>query len=200
MQIVLAQIYPKLGDVAANYQLLSQEILAARNRGAGLIVFPELALTGYFLKDQIQDLSGAAAEELRRLQELSADIDIAVGSIEERNGRAYNSAFYLRQGQIWHTHRKVYLPTYGMFDEKRYFSAGSRFGVFDTAAGQTALLLCEDAWHFSSAYLAALSGAENLLILSSSPYREGIQAKWQAINQTLAGHFAMNVIYCNRVG
>ncbi|MDR2431357.1 MAG: carbon-nitrogen hydrolase [Candidatus Margulisbacteria bacterium] len=200
MRAAIAQIYPALGNIAANYALLEREILAARQAGAGLIIFPELALTGYFLKDQVYDLLQTAAEYLEKLKKLSADIDILCGSIEEQNSRAYNSAFYLSRGRLLRTHRKVYLPTYGMFDEKRYFSAGSRFEVFESILGRTALLLCEDAWHFSSAYLAAAGGAENIIILSSSPYREGIQERWHSINQNIAYNFAVNVIYCNRAG
>ncbi|MDR1997260.1 MAG: hypothetical protein LBQ83_02930 [Candidatus Margulisbacteria bacterium] len=200
MQISLAQIYPTLGNIAENYQLLERETLAAQKAGAQLIIFPELALTGYLLKDQVYDLLQTAGEYLARLTKLSEKIDILLGSIEEQNSRAYNSAFYLSRGQLLHTHRKVYLPTYGMFDEKRYFSAGSRFAVFAAAPGKTAVLLCEDAWHFSSAYLAAAAGAENIIILSSSPYREGIQDRWHSINQNIAYNFAVNVIYCNRAG
>jgi predicted amidohydrolase len=200
MKIALAQIYPTLGNLAANYALLEKETLAARQNGARLIIFPELALTGYLLKDQVYDLLPLAREYLAKLTELSRGIDLLFGSIEEQNSRAYNAAFYLSGGELIHTHRKVYLPTYGMFDEKRYFSAGSQFQTFASVLGQTAILICEDAWHFSSAYLAASAGAENVVIISSSPYRAGIAKQWQNINRSIAENLVVNVFYCNRAG
>ncbi|GBR73049.1 carbon-nitrogen hydrolase [Candidatus Termititenax aidoneus] len=200
MKIALAQIYPTLGNLAANYALLEKEILAARQNGARLIIFPELALTGYLLKDQVFDLLPGADEYLPKLKKLSAGIDIILGSIESQNSRAYNAAFYLSGGELVHTHRKVYLPTYGMFDEKRYFSAGSQFQTFASVLGPTAILICEDAWHFSSAYLAASAGAENVVIISSSPYRAGIEKQWQNIQSGIAENLAVNVLYCNRAG
>jgi predicted amidohydrolase len=200
MKIALAQIYPTLGDLAANYALLEKEILAAQQNGARLAIFPELALTGYLLKDQVFDLLPEAAEYLQKLKKLSAGIDLLFGSIETQDSRAYNAAFYLSGGELRHTHRKVYLPTYGMFDEKRYFSAGSQFRTFPSVLGPTAILICEDAWHFSSAYLAASAGAENIVIISSSPYRAGIPKHWQNINRSIAENLAVNVFYCNRSG
>jgi predicted amidohydrolase len=201
MKIRLAQIYPTLGNLNKNTELVKNEIQKALQEKSEVIVFPELALTGYFLKDQVVDLTSETAEKLEEIKKLSTTIDIVIGAIEESPDHMfYNTAFYFSQGELLHSHRKAYLPTYGMFDEKRYFSAGNTIQKFSTKFGNSAMLICEDAWHVSSIYLAALDGATTLYILSSSPYREDIPAYWQSLNQFYAEKFALNIIYCNRVG
>ncbi len=201
MKISLAQIYPTLGDLKKNYQLVEDKIKEAIALKQQLIVFPELALTGYFLKDQVVDLAPAVPAYLEKIKKLSKEIDILIGAIEESaDHQFYNAAFYFAQGNLLHRHRKIYLPTYGMFDEKRYFSEGKQLRAFDTSYGRVAVLICEDAWHLSSAYLAALDGAQILYVISSSPLREGVDQYWQELNQIFAAKFNMITVYCNRVG
>lgn len=201
MKIVLAQIYPTLGNLDKNYQLIESRITKAMQKKQDLIIFPELALTGYFLKDQVVDLAAETAKYLEQIKELSKNIDILIGAVEEsKDHQFYNSAFYFSSRELKHVHRKIYLPTYGMFDEKRYFSAGSQLRSFETRYGKSAILICEDAWHLSSVYLAALDGAQILYIISSSPLREGTSEYWQDLNKIFASKFNMVTIYCNRVG
>lgn len=201
MKIALAQIYPTLGNLTKNYQLIEKQIQTAIQGQKDLIVFPELALTGYFLKDQVVDLAQEAAGFLEKIKLLSQKIDILIGSIEEsKENQFYNSAFYYSAGKLSHIHRKIYLPTYGMFDEKRYFSAGSQLRAFETKFGKAAILICEDAWHLSSVYLAALDGAKILYVISSSPLREGVSEYWQDLNRIFASKFNLVTVYCNRVG
>jgi predicted amidohydrolase len=207
--VALAQIKPKLGCVADNLALIEQAVDRGIREQAGLVIFPELALTGYFLKDLVPEVAlPLDAPELRRLVELSRHIDIAVGFVEVSSDfHFYNSAVYLEGGEIRHLHRKVYLPTYGLFDEQRYLAPGDRFRAFDTRFGRMGLLICEDMWHLSAPYILAMDGATTLLCLSSSPGRGisesdtlGSTASWQKLTSATAMFLNSRVLYCNRVG
>jgi predicted amidohydrolase len=205
---VLAQIKPKLGCVADNLALIEERIKEARNAGADLIVFPELALTGYFLKDLVPEVAlRIDSPEIARLTELSRDISIAVGFVEVTDDyRFFNAAIYLEEGIIKHLHRKVYLPTYGLFDELRYLARGERFRAFDTRFGRMGLMICEDMWHLSASYILAMDGATTMICLSSSPGRGvegetlGSAGAWQQLTATTAMFLNCRVLYCNRVG
>jgi predicted amidohydrolase len=207
--VALAQIKPKLGCVADNLALIEQAVDRGIREQAGLIIFPELALTGYFLKDLVPEVAlPLDAPEIRRLVELSRHIGIAVGFVEvSKDYHFYNSAVYLEGGEIRHLHRKVYLPTYGLFDEQRYLAPGDRFRAFDTCFGRMGLLICEDMWHLSAPYILAMDGATTLLCLSSSPGRGiseadtlGSTASWQKLTSATAMFLNSRVLYCNRVG
>lgn len=205
---VLAQIKPKLGCVADNLALIEERIQQAVAAKADLIVFPELALTGYFLKDLVPETARRLdSPEINRLKDLSQNISIAIGFVEETSDyRFYNSAVYLEDGEIRHLHRKVYLPTYGLFDEQRYLARGERFRAFDTKFGRMGMLICEDMWHLSSSYILAMDGAATLICLSSSPGRGVEEAElgsadaWQSLTATTARFLNCRVLYCNRVG
>lgn len=205
---VLAQIKPKLGCINDNLALIEERIQSARESGADLIVFPELALTGYFLKDLVPEVAlRLDSPEIIRLTELSRGISIALGFVEVTDDYCfYNAAVYLEDGAVRHLHRKVYLPTYGLFDEQRYMARGERFRAFDTKFGRMGMLICEDMWHLSSSYILAMDGATTLLCLSSSPGRGiegeslGSAAAWQQLTSTTAQFLNCRVLYCNRVG
>ena len=205
---VLAQIKPKLGCVADNLALIEERIQQAIAAKADLVIFPELALTGYFLKDLVPEVARRLdSPELRRLVELSRQISISVGFVEETSDyRFFNTALYLEDGAIRHLHRKVYLPTYGLFDEQRYLARGEQFRAFDTKLGRMGMLICEDMWHLSASYILAMDGATTLICLSSSPGR-GIEGEtlssanaWQQLTSTTAMFLNCRVLYCNRVG
>jgi predicted amidohydrolase len=211
LKVGLAQITPKLGDVEANLSLHLQMIEQAAGEGVELLVFPELSLTGY----RLHDLAFSVAMQLTernpvfgRLLDASRDIDIVVGFVEaDRRQKFYIAAAYLSQGEILHVHRKVYLPTYGMFDESRYFAWGDAVRAFDTRFGRIGLLICEDFWHMSTPYLLWLDGADLLVFTSASPGR-GLateqkigSARWvEHINQAYASIFTNFVIHTNRTG
>lgn len=211
MKLALAQINTRLGDVKANLQTHLAQIDQANQAGAQLVVFPELSLTGYAL----QDLASAVACRpdqhdpiFKELLAASAGIDMVVGFVEEdiRN-RFFISSAYLSQGQVVHVHRKVYLPTYGLFDEGRFFAWGDRIAAFNTRFGRMGILICEDFWHISPPYLLWLDGADLFLLTSSSPGR-GLNtepqlstAHWvESINRAYASIFTSFVVHCNRVG
>lgn len=211
LKIGLAQINPKLGDVQANLDLHLHTISQAAEQGVELLVFPELSLTGYRLRDlafQVAVKPSSKDPIFTRLLDASRDMDLVVGFVEtDRRQKFYISAAYLSRGELVHLHRKVYLPTYGMFDEGRYFAWGDAVRAFDTRFGRIGLLICEDFWHVSPPYLLWLDGADIFILTSSSPGR-GLateqkigSARWvEHINQAYASIFTNFVIHTNRTG
>jgi NAD+ synthase (glutamine-hydrolysing) len=211
LEVGLAQISPVLGDVQHNLALHIEVLDRARKQGVQLLCFPELSLTGYVLRDLVPDVAMMADESSPAMSELlsaSRDLDILVGFVEEdRRHRYYIAAAYLSGGQILHIHRKVYLPTYGMFEEGRYLAPGNRFRAFDTGFGRVGVLICEDFWHMSSPYVLWLDGADLLLLMSASPGRGlspeaalGSSRSVELINQIYATFLTSFVLHCNRVG
>ena len=209
IKIALAQIYPRLGDLNSNLDLFRKKINEAIQEKAQLIVFPELGLTGYFLRDIVP--SAAIQEKSKIFQELlklSKKISICFGYVEETASvEFYNAGIYLEDGEIKHIHRKVYLPTYGMFDEQRYFSRGNTLRSFDTKLGRMAMLICEDLWHPTSLQVAVQDGAKIILALSSSPGRgvgEGEKLysteMWEAMNSFYASLWGAYIVFVNRAG
>jgi predicted amidohydrolase len=211
LKVGLAQISPALGDVQSNLQLHLDKIEEARSQEVQLLCFPELSLTGYVLKDLVPDVAMMAAESAPAVAELlaaSRDLDLVFSFVEEdHRHRYYISSAYLSQGRFAHVHRKVYLPTYGMFAEGRYLAAGDRFRAFDTPFGRMGVLICEDFWHMSSPYALWLDGADVLLLLSASPGRGlgpeaalGSSRSVELMNQMYATFLTDFVLHCNRVG
>lgn len=207
--VALAQVKPKLGCLADNMALAEAAIDKAITEGADLVVFPELALTGYFLKDLVPEVAlRLDAPQIERLKVLSRRISIAVGLVEvSADYRFFNTAIYLEKGEVRHVHRKVYLPTYGLFDEQRYMARGDRFRAFDTRFGRVGMLICEDMWHLSASYILAMDNATTLICLSSSPGRGvsgsdelGSATAWQRLTSTTAMFLNCRVFYTNRVG
>jgi predicted amidohydrolase len=211
LTLALAQINTRLGDVEANLEKHLVYVQEARAAGADLLVFPELSLTGYVL----QDLASSVALQpddndpiFRRLLQASQAIDLVVGFVEEdARHRFYIAAAYLSRGQLVHVHHKVYLPTYGLFDEGRFFAWGDSIRAFDTRFGRLGILICEDFWHASPPYLLWLDGADLLIFMSASPGRGlGVEAQLESarwvehINRAYASLFTTFVAHANRVG
>jgi len=208
-RLAVAQIAPTLGDLEKNLALHEKMARQAIEQSANLLVFPELSLTGYFLKDQVPSVAlRADSPLLQRFRELSLRVAMVLGFVEEAPGhRFYNAAAYLEGGEIRHIHRKVYLPTYGIFDEARYLAAGDRIRAFDTALGRMAILICEDLWHPAAPAIAAWDGAEILICPSASPGRGLGQAEpfqnattWERTLRTCGDLLTSYVVYANRVG
>ncbi len=206
----IAQINPKLGDVEANLALYEDRIKQARDKGVDLLLFPELTLTGYLLRDMVPDVAlKLSSRVIQHLKGLSRKVSFVAGMVEESSDyRFYNVAIYFEAGEIRHVHRKVYLPTYGMFDEQRYFARGDRIRAYDTKFGRMATLICEDLWHPSTAFLAALDGALAILCPSASPLRGITEGQlqddnaryWEMINQSYAETYNLYLIFGNRAG
>ncbi len=211
LKLALAQINTHLGDVEANLKKHLALVEEARRGGADLILFPELSLTGYALQDLVPNVARQPLPDdpiFEPLLEASRDIDIALGFVDEDDRhRFYIASAYLSEGQVVHKHRKVYLPTYGLFDEGRFFAWGDAIRAFDTRFGRVGLLICEDFWHASPPYLLWLDGADIFLFMSASPGR-GLNtapqlesARWvEHINQAYASLFTAFVAHTNRVG
>jgi predicted amidohydrolase len=208
--IALAQIDPVPGNLRHNLGLHARAIAAARDGGADLVVFPELSLTGYMVKDAAWDL--AVADEgriaLAGLAEECRGIAAIAGGIEEsaRHG-LYNAAFLVGGEGVRVVHRKVYLPTYGMFEEGRYFLRGERAAAFTLPFARAGALICEDLWHLPLPWLLAQDGAEVILALSASPTRlsgPGPDLRVERVNgeqhRALARLLSVYVCFCNRVG
>jgi predicted amidohydrolase len=218
VNVAIAQFYPRLGDVAANIAAHLTVISTAAASGAGLVVFPELSLTGYFLKDQVPEVAlRIDAPEILALQDASRDggIDIVAGLILESDAhRFYNASLYISGGDVVHIHRKVYLPTYGLFDEQRYLAAGDRFRAFDAPLGnrtehrwRAGILICEDLWHPTSVALLARQDVDLIICPSASPGRGllqgeavGTASSYDVMTRTYAQLFTTYVLYCNRSG
>jgi predicted amidohydrolase len=211
LNIALAQMYPKLADVRANLDQHLASIDQAIAQGADLIVFPELSLTGYQVQDMVPEvaLRGQPDEPVfAALLAASRAIDIVFGFVhQDARSRFFTASAYLSRGEIVHVHHKVYLPTYGMFDEGRYFDAGESVRAFDTRFGRFGMLICEDFWHASPPYLLWMDGADVLLLSSASPSR-GLEAserlsdlRWvELVNQAYASLFTSYIVHVNRVG
>ena len=205
----MAQFSPGLGDVPRNLEKMIAFAREAEKDGVDLLVYPELSLTGYMLKDLVSDCAiDLASPEMHALREASRKVSLAFGFVEETPDHLFfNSAAYLERGEIVHIHRKVHLPTYGLFEEGRYFAAGDSVRSFNTRFGRLALLICEDIWHLPIPYLAALDGALAVLVLAASPTRavtgEG-KAKntiaWERLLLTYASSLTIFMVYANRSG
>lgn len=213
LRIALAQLAPRLGDLEVNLGRHHGLIAEARDAGAGLVVFPELGLTGYLL----QDLASEVAMRLDdpRLAELAAEtaggMSAVVSFVEESSDhRLFIAAALLEDGAIRHVHRKVHLPTYGMFDERRFFAAGDMIRAAPSRLGAgVGLAICEDFWHLSTPQLLALDGAQILVNVSSSPGRDlarsnevglGAATSWRTLMRAYAQLTTSFVVFCNRVG
>ncbi len=209
LRVALAQIAPALGDRPRNLAIHLEHIAAARNAEADLIVFPELSLTGYFLRDMVPEVAmHRSSAEIAQLVEAASPMGIVAGFVEEAEGHQfYNAALYGEAGRLLHVHRKVYLPTYGLFEEQRYFSSGKRFSAFHSPRlGRVGLLVCEDLWHLSSATVMQAEEVDVLICIINSPARgvDGPKIRTAETYELLARTFSQLigalVIVVNRVG
>ncbi len=211
IKVALAQFNTKLGDLDANLQKHLDIIDEARQVETDLLIFPELSLTGYALQDLAVEMSIRPHQDdpvFNSLLQASQQIDLMVGFVhEDRRHRFYIASAYLSAGKAVHIHNKVYLPTYGMFDEGRFFAGGDSVRAFDTRFGRVGMLICEDFWHASLPYLLWLDGADILLFASASPGR-GLNedprlssSEWvEHTNRAYAGLFTNFVLHANRIG
>ena len=221
-RLAIAQIRPTKGDYAANLQRIGGVLaqLAQLEPRVDLLIFPETSTSGYFVEGGVRDVAVTAGTLFRdlSLQHEAAKalpIDVAVGFYEVFQNRFYNSCLYASLGSaspgIRYVHRKVFLPTYGVFDEERFVERGREVHAFDTGWGRVAILICEDAWHSITGTIAALEGAQVILVPSASPARgtgmdeEGTRlpasvVRWERILRTLAEEHGVYVAYASLVG
>ena len=212
VRIALAQLAPALGALEDNLERHRVVLDEARDGGANLIVFPELGLTGYVLQDLAADVAmrlddprlAALVAETRRVSTVLSFVE------ESADHRLFIAAALVEDGSIRHVHRKLFLPTYGLFDERRFFAAGDllRAVPSDLGAG-IGLGICEDFWHMAVPQLLALDGAQILINVSSSPGRDlastnevglGTATSWRTMMRSYAQLTTSFVVFCNRVG
>jgi predicted amidohydrolase len=213
LRIALAQVAPRLGELEVNLARHHELIGAARDGGAGLVVFPELGLTGYLLQDLAAEVSMRLDDP--RLAALAAEtaggLSAVVSFVEESaDHRLFIAAALLEEGEVRHVHRKLHLPTYGLFDERRFFAPGDMLRAVPSRLGVgVGLAVCEDFWHLSTPQVLALDGAQILVNVSSSPGRDlaatnetglGTAGSWRGLMRTYAQLTTSFVVFCNRVG
>jgi len=212
LRIALAQLAPRLGELEANLVRHRETIAAARSAGAALVVFPELGLTGYLVQDLAAEVAMRRDDpRLLGLAADAADLSAVVSFVEESDDhRLYVAVALLEGGAVRHVHRKLFLPTYGLFDERRFFAAGDAVRAVPSRLGVAlGLSICEDFWHVAVPNLLALDGAQILINVSSSPGRDlaatnevglGTATSWRGIMRTYAQLTTSFVVFCNRVG
>ena len=222
LRLAIAQMRPRKAAYAENLDRLGAIFrqAAAATQPPELIVAPEAALTGYFLEGGVRDLAVTADQLFHDLSCQHRDaqaptVDVALGFYEVHQNRLFNSGLFATLGGpdagIRHVHRKVFLPTYGVFDEERFVEAGRAVQSFDTRWGRAAMLICEDAWHSFTPMLAALGGAQLIIIPSASPARGVLSAddapgrpaslaRWSRIVQDMAGEHGVYVALAQLVG
>jgi N-carbamoylputrescine amidase len=217
VRVAIVQTKPAKGRYQENLRAAAAAFAQLAGDAPDLIVFPEAAFTGYFLEGAVYDLALPAQRFARDLARAWRDacgerpVDLVAGFYENDDGTYYNSAIYLRveRGgeQIVHLHRKMFLPTYGVFDEERFLSRGRKLGVFETGFGRMSMLICEDAWHAIVPTLAAIKGARILIVPSASPGR-GIEGdgelssitQWREVLRQAAIEHGVYVIYAALTG
>lgn len=202
MRVTLIQNAPKLsrsnmGDAIATIKSYIGK--------SDLIVFPELALNGYSLQDKLFE-DAWSIEEFADMKTLSRDIDIVVGAAIRHGKYFRNAALYFYRGELLSIHHKVHLPNYGMFEEARYFEAGSVFESFMVKDKKVSMLVCEDLWHESVHKDLIAENPDTIIALVASPARGftdnglEIQKKWYKIIQSVAKECSATLIFVNRVG
>ena len=222
MRAAIVQFRPDKGEYAANLSRLG-ELLAEAARlepRPELLILPESALTGYFLEGGTQELALTSEQlfaDLSRVHQESGTppVDIALGFYEVWRNHLHNSAMYATLGGaeagVRHVHRKVFLPTYGVFDEERFVEPGRQVRAFDTRWGRCAMLVCEDAWHSLTPTIAALDGAQLLLVPSATPARGLLPRehggsrptnldRWDRLAQGIAEEHGVYVVVSHLVG
>ena len=231
-RLAIAQLRPTKGDYGANLQKIGGVLaqIAKLDPPVELVVFPETATSGYFVEGGVRDVAVTAGTLFRDLtveHEAAGarPLDVAIGFYEVFQNHFYNSCLYASLGnaspgnvspgsaspRIQHVHRKVFLPTYGVFDEERFVDRGREIRAFDTRWGRAAILICEDAWHSLSGSIAALQGAQLVIVPSASPARgtgmdeEGTRlpasvVRWERILRGIADEHGVWVGFASLVG
>lgn len=208
------QLQPKKGHLEHNFERIGQALQDLRPHQPQVVVLPEAYCSGYFLQGGVREVALSQNQLETRLHQLYQSLswegmlDLVVGFYEVEHGVYYNSAAYLELGGrgLLHVHRKVFLPTYGVFDEERYISRGGRVQAFDTRFGRAAILICEDFWHSATATIAALDGAQTLYVPSASPARgfAGTEPanviRWKSLTQAVAAEHGVYVVLSSLVG
>ncbi len=213
VRVALAQFKPRKADVRGNLQRVGS-VIERHASQSDLIVFPETSLSGYFLEGGVAEVALDADTLAELLGTPTGDApDVALGFYERWRRRLYNSVAYLTPGEdawkVRHVHRKMFLATYGVFDEARFVEPGTEVRAFDTRFGRMGMLVCEEMWHSLPATVLALAGAELLVVVSASPARDfradtgGVPAnlaRWDGLARNTAVEHGVFVVVAQLVG
>jgi NAD+ synthase (glutamine-hydrolysing) len=202
MRLALCQMNATVGDIPANLAQIRSGREAAREQGADLVLFPELALTGYPPEDLLlrEHFLADAAAALRGLAAETHGV-VAIVGFPERAEDVYNAAAVLAGGEVHAIYRKVHLPNYGVFDEQRYFQAGACGAVLDLMGHRVGLTVCEDIWEPGApATDEALAGATLIVNISASPYHAGKGAERERMFAQRARDNLACAAFCGLVG
>jgi predicted amidohydrolase len=202
VRVTLGQVEAALGDVPENVRRTREVLDRARSDRADLVVLPELMLTGYSLGRVSEDVSRSLDDsEIVELAEAADGLGCVVGFAEAGRVHTYNSAASLERGEVRHVHRKLYLPTYDIWEERKHFTPGDTMRSFDTDIGRVAILICSDAWQPALAVLAVQDGARVLIVpANSTGRRPAIEDEWRDANRFYARMLECYVVFVNRVG
>ncbi|MGH7523814.1 MAG: NAD+ synthase [Gemmatimonadales bacterium] len=222
LTVALCQFRPTKGAPAANFDSIERVFrsVADADPSPDVLVFPEAMLTGYFLEGGVREHALTAGEVFAELASRHArsgapPLEVCVGCYELAEDRLFNAAIWLALGGsdagIRHVHHKVFLPTYGVFDEERFVEPGREVRAFDTRFGRAAMLVCEDAWHSLSGTIAAVDGAQLIAVIAASPARGLVPdpthpgqptslARWDRLAQDMAGEHGVYVALTQLVG
>lgn len=220
IRVVAVQFKPRKGDVEHNLDRIAESLqqIVQEDVPADVVVFPETITSGYFLEGGVREAARTREQVLEALMQRylpfarQEPLDVVLGTYERWQGRYYNSALYVtlharpEECRIVHTHRKFFLPTYGVFQEKRFVTRGRNIEVFQTRFGPAAVLICEDVWHSITGAIAALKGAEVLYVISASPGRGfhgenvGNVVKWHQLLCNMAEEHGVWVVNASLVG
>jgi predicted amidohydrolase len=211
VRLRVEQMSSVLADPAANLARVARAQADAAREGVDVVLTPELSLTGYDVRDSVHTLAVPEVDE--PFPALAAGPEVVVGTIEhDARFIPYNAALHLRRGRVLHRHRKVHLPTYGMFEEGRFFGRGERVRAYDAGGGwRVGMLVCEDLWHPALAYLLAADGAHVILVQSAAAGRGAwaggaaggrwaSRASWEHLCCSAAAAYGVYVVLANRVG
>lgn len=201
-KIALAQYSPSIGNIAHNAQEMLEQAEKAKQQGADIIVFPELALIGYPPEDLLlrPSLAARIQQGLATLQQ-AKDIIIVAGYVHTDDaGQRYNSATLIKNGEILGIYHKQNLPNYSVFDEKRYFSTGHQHLIFEHAGHKFGILICEDIWIKKNTEQLAKLGVETIVVLNASPYEVGKPQLRHELVSNLSKEHHLNIVYVNQVG
>jgi NAD+ synthetase len=202
MKLAIAQMNFVVGDIAGNSAKILSAAEQAQQNGATLLLTPELSLTGYPPEDLLlrEDFNAASQAVLLQLAQKIDGITVIVGHPHAYQGNCYNAASVLQDGKVLATYHKHALPNHSVFDELRYFSAGTEPLVFEHHGVKCGVLICADVWDSPPAILAKKAGAELLLVLNASPYHLEKQDSRHQIARDRVAQTGLALVYCNLVG
>ena len=202
MKLTLVQISPKLKKATVEE---FEKYLDGVDEKSGLIIFPELALNGYLLKDAVYE-DAYSLDEIEKFARFSQPYDLVFGAVLRENHKFYNSAFYCSGGKVIKVHRKTALPNYGLFQEARFFFKGKDVESFESKLGKTFVVICEELYDAHVIAKIADEKADAVIVISNSPSRgfenDGllIQKQWESLLCSTALLSGANVLFANRIG